>query len=133
MRTGRRPERMRDSESDAGSITVENVIILPLVLLFIFGVIQGGLWMHGQNVAHRAASSAYQEARVHNGDAGAAQAHALEMAEGAGLRSPGVTVAKDRDSVRVTVTGSAQTFVPGWGGPSVSAEVSGPTERWSTP
>ena len=40
---------------DAGSASVEMVVFVPLLFIFIFAVVQGGLWFHARSVALGAA------------------------------------------------------------------------------
>lgn len=117
---------------ERGSAPVEFVLIIPVVLLIFFGIIQGSLWYQAQNVAHAAAAAAYNDARVSNGSAGSGQAAGSQVIanHGGSLNGASVSVSRTANQVSVTVTGSAPTIVPGWGGPSVTQTVSGPTERW---
>jgi hypothetical protein len=100
--------------------------------MIFFGIIQGSMWYQAQNVAHAAASAAYNSARVNNGTPGSGQAAGFDVISNQGSTLGGASVAVSRavNQVSVTVTGQAPTLVPGWGGPQVSQTVSGPTERW---
>ncbi|WP_448812100.1 TadE family protein [Agromyces bauzanensis] len=129
----RRSHVPRDGER--GSATLENVIIFPVVILFIFGVFQAAIWLHARDVAHGAATAAYHAARTLDGSAGAghtAGMAAITAANGT-VESPNVTVSRTAETVVVTVTGSVSMTVPGFPGSTVSETVTGPVERYVAP
>ena len=122
-------------ENERGSATLENIIIWPAVLIFLFGFFQFALWLHARDVAHGAATAAYYEARVLNGTAEAGQAagaQAIENANGT-INGASISVSRTPETVTVTVSGGTSLIVPGWPGSSVSETVTGPVERYVAP
>ena len=130
--TRRRDDLGGDRGGDRGSVTLETVVLMPLVLLIIMLVVQAGLWMHATHVAQaaatRAASSAaaYQSSAAAGHDAGAQTLAAI--GDGV-LRNPQVSVTRTATEVRVEIVGTAATVVPGitW---TVHAVVVRPVERF---
>jgi len=120
-------------DGERGSITLENVIVLPAVLLILFGTFQAAFWMNARNVAGAAADAAYSAARAYQAPPGAGEAAAGRVLASNRLDDARVIVQKSATTVTVTVTGSIGTIVPGWGGPDVSATRTGPLERVTQP
>ncbi|MDI6106044.1 pilus assembly protein, partial [Actinoplanes sp. NEAU-A12] len=120
---------------DAGAATAELVIAMPLLLLIVMFVIQAGVWMHATHIAQAAATRAASTAAAYQSSAGAGQ-HAggdTLAAIGSGvLKDPSVSVTRTATEVRVQISGTAATVVPGirW---RVGTEVMRPVERWSGP
>ncbi|PPG77497.1 TadE protein [Rathayibacter rathayi] len=122
-------------ENERGSATLENIIIWPAVMIFLFGVFQVSLWLHARDVAHGAATAAYYEARTLNGTAEAAQtagSNAVATAEGA-INGANISVSRTPETVSVTVSGVTSLIIPGWPGSFVSETVTGPVERYVAP
>ena len=144
-RTGRRPPSMAGAAGwlrarwrrvaarpDAGAVTAELVVATPLLLLMIMFVIQAGVWLHATNVAQAAATRAASTAAAYQGSAAAGQAAGAQTlaAIGSGvLKTPAVSVTRTATEVRVEVTGTAASVVPGvhW---TVRAVVVRPVERF---
>lgn len=117
---------------DEGAATAELVIAMPLLLLIVMFVIQAGVWMHATHVAQAAATRAASTAAVYEGSAANGQAAGAQTlaAIGSGvLKAPAVSVTRTATQVRVEVTGTAATVVPGvrW---RVKAVVVRPVERF---
>jgi Flp pilus assembly protein TadG len=120
---------------DAGAATAELVIAMPLLLLIVMFVIQAGVWMHATHIAQAAATRAASTAAAYQSSAGAGQAAGGDTlaAIGSGvLKGPQVSVTRTATEVRVRISGTAATVVPGirW---RVGTEVVRPVERWSEP
>lgn len=81
------------------SESVQWAVVCPLLLLLTLGIIQAGIYLHGRNVAHRAATSAVDSARGTFGTAAEAERTAANAARAGGLRD--VTVHVTRGPVRV--------------------------------
>jgi len=120
---------------ERGSVTLENIIIYPAVMIFIFGFFQFALWLHAKDLAHGAATAAYYESRVLNGTAAQGQAAGQNLIDGAGgtINGSTVTVTRTATTVVATVTGSTTMMIPGWPGSSLSETVTGPIERFVAP
>ncbi len=85
--------------------SVQLALIWPLLLLVTLGVIQAGLWIHGRQVALRAATAAADVASGRDGSAGAAHDVAGGIARSAGLAGVDVDVQTSATQVRVVVSG----------------------------
>ena len=125
----RSPRWPADGANERGSVSLQTVILFPAFILVLFGILQSAFWMHAQNVAQSAATTAYSSAKTLNGSPAAGQASAYS-ALGDELNNAVVNVNRTAVNVTVTVTGTSPSLVPGWGGPNVQATVSGPVERW---
>lgn len=137
-RTGRRrrPARRACARDDRGSISLELVVVFPVVLLIIFGGIQAALYFYARNMALAAAQEGLRSARVENGTAGAgaASAHAFLRRAGSDiLTGTSVAPARGPAEARVTVQGQALSLVPGVAGLPVSQTAAGPVERFTSP
>ena len=82
------------------SESVQWAILWPLLMLLTLGIIQAGMFLHGRNVAQRAATAAVDAARGSYGSAADAQHLGESIASSGGLRSI---------SVRVQRTGTTAT------------------------
>ena len=67
-------------------------ILWPLILLVSLGIIQAGIYLHGRNVAHRAATAAVDAARGSYGSVAEAQQLAEGIARAGGLRSVSISI-----------------------------------------
>jgi Flp pilus assembly protein TadG len=108
---------------------------MPLLLLIVMFVIQAGVWMHAGHIAQAAATQAASTAAAYQSSAGAGQSAGNDTlaAIGSGvLKGPSVSVTRTATEVRVQISGTAATVVPGvrW---RVGAVVVRPVERWSGP
>jgi Flp pilus assembly protein TadG len=121
--------------AERGSVTLENIIIWPVVMVFMFGFFQFALWLHARDLAHGAATSAYYEARLYDGTIADAQAvgNAVLSASGGTIEGATVAVTRTVDTVTVTVSGTTALIVPGWPGSGVTETVTGPVERYVAP
>ena len=107
-------------------------VIWPVLLLVSLGIIQAGIWIHGHNVANRAANAAADAASGSYGSAGEARQIAEGIARSGGLRSVSVDVSGGADLVSVTVAGTAPSMLDlGLG--RVQETASAPIERVTTP
>ena len=99
------PAQARDQRGLSES--TQWAVLFSLLMLLTLGIIQGGIHLHGRNVAQRAATAAVDAARGSFGTAAEAQRIALGIAQSGGL--DGVTVRINRGGTTVTaeVTGTA--------------------------
>lgn len=114
------------------SQSVQFAVIWPILMLVTLGIIQAGVWVHGQNVAVRAANAAADLARGSYGTSIEAHDVATRLASEGGLDNVQVSVA--RGSARVDITVSAEApaiFDVGLRRISVTATV--PVERVTQP
>ena len=116
-------------------MTIEAVIVYPALLAVVFLTIQAGLLYNGREMAMSAAQVGVREAVVAGGNPGIAQDAAAtwlaEQSAGA-LDNPSVSVPQaDGQIVRVEVTGSVPSLVPGFGPWQVTQQAAGPVEDWT--
>lgn len=109
----------RPTGGDRGSVTLELVVVFPVVLLLIIGGIQGALYYHARSVALAAAQEGARAAAVEGATSGTGQAAAAAFiaATGGDDVLPGAQVDATRTptTATVTVTGRALTVlaIPG--------------------
>ncbi len=131
-RSGRRPQARRPRDQRGVSESVQYALIWPVLLLATLGVIQAGIWVHGHNVAVRAAQAGADIARGTEGSAGEAEAVAAGIARSGGLAAVQVAVARGAATVEVTVRGSAP-FILDLPLGRIVESASAPTERATNP
>ncbi|MGE0295278.1 TadE/TadG family type IV pilus assembly protein [Pseudonocardia sp.] len=115
---------------DDGSVSVELVVAVPLLLVLLLAVLQVGVWWHATHVAEAAAAHALAAARVQDGTAAAGEnagRRVLGQLANQLLVSPRVDVTRAGDEVRVQVDGPAMRVLPGLDVP-VRVAVAGVTE-----
>ena len=124
-------------QDERGSVSLELAVVFPLVLLLIFGTVQGALYYHARNVALAAAQEGVVDARVETGSAGAGVTRAQDfLADAGGSRVlVNASVSSDQSATEVTVTvrGAAPSVLPGFGGFTLTQSASGPLERVTAP
>jgi Flp pilus assembly protein TadG len=117
---------------------LELTVLFPVVLLILFGVIQGALYFHGRNVAMAAAEQGVRAARAdgQTDRAGVATAQARQFLADTGeldnLTGLSITPAVDTGTVRVTVSARTVSLLPGVPGPAISQTASGGIERFTS-
>jgi Flp pilus assembly protein TadG len=128
-----RERRWRD---DRGDTSVQMAIIFPFVLLATVAVIQASMWYYARQIALTAAREGLTAARAYQSNPadGAAQAReVLGRTAGDSLRGYSVLASSDGQRVRVKVSGTALSMIPGLPGLQVTQSASGPVERWTVP
>ena len=124
--------RSRD-ERGSGSLTL--VVLFPVILLLIFGVVQGALYYYARSVALAAAQEGLRDARVENGSAGAGAARAqqfLDRVDDSMLEAVSVSPQRNAVSASVTVRGRSLSLLPSMPGLQVAQTASGPVEVFTT-
>lgn len=114
------------------SVSTSFVVIIPVLLLLIFGVIEAGIWWHGRRVAEQSANAAADIARSRHGNEAQARRAARHVAAVGGLENPDVST--HRGETRVTATTKARVPMPvdlGWG--SITETATAPRERITQP
>ncbi|WP_406469887.1 TadE/TadG family type IV pilus assembly protein [Streptomyces sp. NBC_01615] len=125
--------RWRDERGDTA---IQMAIIFPFVLLATMTVIQASMWYYARQIALTAAREGLTTARAYQSNPadGAAQARdVLERTAGDSLRNYSVFASSDGQRVRVQVSGTAMSMIPGVSGLQVTQSASGPVERWTVP
>ncbi|MEU9033363.1 TadE family protein [Streptomyces sp. NPDC048352] len=128
---------MRGGAGDRGEASIQMAIVFPFVILITVAVVQAAMWFHARSIALTAAREGVAAARVYQAPEGAGAARAREALgriAGDSLASSAVsTSGSSTTEVRVTVTGTAPSLIPGLSGLSVSQTAGAPRERWTTP
>ncbi|MCX4598273.1 pilus assembly protein [Streptomyces sp. NBC_01549] len=136
------PERLTDWwqgrrwRDDRGDTSIQMAIIFPFVLLATVAVIQASMWYYARQIALTAAREGLTAARAYQSSpaAGAAQAQdVLGRSAGDSLRGYSVSASSDGQRVRVQVSGTALSMIPGVSGLQITQSASGPLERWTVP
>ncbi|MFF7145723.1 TadE family protein [Streptomyces sp. SID2888] len=137
-----RPERLtewwqgRRWRDGRGDTSIQMAIIFPFVLLATVAVIQASMWYYARQIALTAAREGLTTARAYQSSPadGAAQArNVLGRTTGDSLRGYSVSASSDGQRVRVQVSGTALSMIPGVSGLQVTQSASGPVERWTVP
>ncbi|MFD7161195.1 TadE family protein [Kribbella sp. NPDC059898] len=123
------------SRTDRGSLSLEMAILMPAVILFVFGVVQAAVWYHARTVANEAANEAAATARAEGASSGAGSAAAQSILSRNSdvLRGSSVSVSRDATTVTVTVTGQAAVILTNWRFFNISQTVTSPRERITSP
>jgi hypothetical protein len=117
---------------DGGSTVIEAVLVIPVLMLLLLVIVQFALWSHAAQVAQLAASTGDRTAR----SVGGGPAQGVDRAQSI-LSGPGSDVASSKvsysilpgDAVEITVTGRAESILPGLSLP-VSAKLVGPIQEF---
>ena len=122
---------------DRGSLMVEAVYLMPILLLFLFAGLQFGLWHDARATCQGAAAAGAAAAAgmTAAGGSGAAAAQAFLAAQpDSSVLGPTVTESATPVMVTVTCAGTSLALLPLPGVPlSVTASASAPKERWVSP
>jgi Flp pilus assembly protein TadG len=114
------------------SESVQWAILWPLLMLLTLGIIQAGIFLHGRNVAQRAATAAVDAARGSYGTAADAQRLAETIASSGGLENISVRVQRTGTTAKADVSGNAPTiFDLGLG--RITEAATAPLERVTQP
>jgi Flp pilus assembly protein TadG len=89
------------------SESVQWAVLWPALMLVTLGIIQAGIFLHGRNVAQRAATAAVDAARGSYGSTADAQHLATSVASSGGLKNISVRVSRTGNTVNATVSGTA--------------------------
>ena len=136
------PERLmawwegRRWRDDRGDTSIQMAIIFPFVLLATVAVIQASMWYYARQIALTAAREGLTAARAYQSSPadGAAQArNVLGRTAGDSLSGYSVSAGSNGQRVRVQVSGTALSVIPGVPGLQVTQSASGTVERWTVP
>ncbi|GHG04219.1 TadE family protein [Streptomyces filamentosus] len=121
---------------DRGSAPIQVAIIFPVVILIIFGIVQGFTIAWAHNAVATAAREGVSAGRMYGAGPGDGAAKARKATADLGgnlLTSVSVSTAgTTRDRMSIRVEGQAVSLVPGLKSISVSSAASGPIEQWTT-
>jgi Flp pilus assembly protein TadG len=114
------------------SESVQWAILWPLLMLLTLGIIQAGIFLHGRNVAQRAATAAVDAARGSYGTASDAQRLAETIASSGGLEHISVRIRRTGTTASADVSGNApMIFDLGLG--RITETATAPLERVTQP
>jgi len=111
---------------------VQYALIWPVLMLATLGIIQSGIWLHGRNVAQRAATAAADTARGTYGTSGDAETVARDIAQSGGLQEISVVVRRSPTAVTVVVQAQAALILD-LGLSPLTETASAPVERVTQP
>ena len=89
------------------SESVQWAVLWPALMLLTLGIIQAGIFLHGRNVAQRAATAAVGAARGSYGSAAEAEHLAANIASSGGLKNISVRVQRTGTTVSADVSASS--------------------------
>lgn len=121
---------------DRGDASIQMAIVYPFVLLAAIAVIQASMWYYARQIALTAAREGVSAARAYRAgpaDGAARAREVLSRTAGDSLRFASVTAGSTGTRVRIQVSGTAQSMIPGLPGVSITQSASGPIERWTAP
>ncbi|SHH34829.1 TadE family protein [Streptomyces sp. 3214.6] len=128
--------RGRGLHGDRGDASIQMAIVFPFVLLATVAVIQASMWYYARQIALTAAREGLTAARSYQAspaDGAARTREVLGRTAGDSLRGYSVSASSDGQRVRVQVSGTAMSMIPGVTGLQVTQSASGPVERWTEP
>ncbi len=107
------------------------MILIPVALLLAMLVIQTALVFHARNIVTAAATDATRAAQAHGSTVESGRGIAAQLLDDNGrlLENEQVTVEREGDRVRVEVTATVVSLIPGWS-PTVTASVDAPVETF---
>ncbi|MEU8951617.1 TadE family protein [Streptomyces sp. NPDC048489] len=111
-------------------------IVFPFVLLATMAVIQASMWFYARQIALTAAREGATAARSYGagpGDGAARAQDVLARTAGDSLLGYRTAASSDGERVRVQVSGTAMSMIPGLPGLHVTQSASGAVERWTVP
>ncbi|MCW3813591.1 pilus assembly protein [Micromonospora sp. DR5-3] len=128
--------RLAADGTDRGANPVELAVVMPAILVLLFGSIQVAAWFVARSTALHAAQSGVNAQRVLEAPAGAGEARAARFLRTAGdwlvgWDETGPTCVTGATEVTCTVTGRSLSVVPGVSFP-VRQTAHGTVERWTT-
>ena len=125
----------RHGWDDCGDASLQMVIVFPFVLLATIAVVQASMWYYAREIALTAAREGLTAARSYQASPADGTARAQEVlgrSAGDSLRGYGVAASNDGQRVRIQVSGTALSMIPGLPGLTITQSASGPVERWTT-
>ncbi len=99
------PAQARDQRGLSES--AQWAVLFSLLMLLTLGIIQGGIHLHGRNVAQRAATAAVDAARGSYGSTAEAQQVAQGIARSGGLDGIAIRINRGPTTVTAEVSGTA--------------------------
>ncbi|MFD4588276.1 TadE/TadG family type IV pilus assembly protein [Streptomyces sp. NPDC058434] len=123
--------------ADRGDTSIQMAIVFPFVLLATLAVVQASLWFYARQIALTAAREGLSAARTYQADPGDGAARAREVlgrTAGDSLQGASVSTAgSNAERVRIEVSGTALSMIPGVSGLRITQSASGAVERFTVP
>lgn len=120
---------------ERGSVSVQLVILMPVLFSVMFLGVQGALFYHARTVAIAAAQEGARAAAAETGTTGQGTAAASSFVAQAGgadvLADVSVSGSRTATTATVTVQGRSLSVIPGWS-PPVAQSATVPVERTTT-
>lgn len=105
-------QRRSATDRHRGSVTIEMVILFPVLLIMLFAAVQGGLWFHARNVAMSAAQEGARVSASYESSTGKGAAAAQSFASAAGAKGITVSVSATATTTTAIVSVEAPNLVP---------------------
>jgi hypothetical protein len=121
--------------TDRGDASVSMAIVFPFIIALTIAVVQASMWYYARTIALTAAREGVTAARLYQAAPAAGTARARETLQriaADNLRDAQVTSSGTATGVRITVTGSVPSMLPGMPGLHIAQSASAPRERWTT-
>lgn len=119
---------MTAGRRNRGSVTLEYVIVFPILLLVFFVVIQAGLWFHHRGIALASAQEGARVAAAYTSSGTEGADAAQDFASRAGAKNVAVQVDRGGQTVTVTVEVGFPSLIPGLGAWPISQTATTPIE-----
>ena len=127
--------RGRDG-ADRGDASIQMAIVFPFIIALTIAVVQASMWYYARSIALTAAREGVAADRLYHSapaDGAVRARQTVQRLAADDLRDTHVTWSVTSTRVRITVTGSVQSILPGVPGLHISQSASSPRERWTTP
>ncbi|GAA0447869.1 hypothetical protein Aca07nite_73500 [Actinoplanes capillaceus] len=116
---------------DAGAVSVELAVAVPVFGLLAMAGVQFAIWQHANHMAQAAANEGVQIARAYGSSAAAGKSDTealLRDLSGGALSSTAVSASRTAATATITISGRASAVIPGLTFP-VRVTVTAPVER----
>lgn len=108
----------RRCRDERGSVSIQMIVLMPVMFLVMFTGVQAALYYHARAVAIAAAQEGAREAGSENGSPGSGEAVARGFISQAGgsdtLAGSSVSGSRSATTATVIVTGHSLSVIPGW-------------------
>ncbi|MGP4001702.1 TadE family protein [Streptomyces sp. 8N706] len=137
MTAARAGRLRRPVQIDRGESSIQMAIVFPFVILATIAVVQASMWYFARDIALTAAREGLTAGRSYGAGPteGAARARSvLDRTAGDSLQGTAVSTAGSTGQrIRIQVSGTVPSMLPGVGGMTITQSASGPIERWTVP
>jgi Flp pilus assembly protein TadG len=119
---------MRPRRCDRGEVSLQVVVLTPVLLLLVLVVVQAALWYHAAQVADNAAGDGASTAARRGASAALGSAAVADFVADAGGRLVEAHVSADGTTMVATATVHVPHVIPGWPD-TVTRHATAPIER----